>query len=134
MDLSVILRTYNRADSLRKALEAFSRLVVPPSLNWELLLVDNNSKDHTHEVTDEFAKSSQFTVRYVFAKAQGRSNALNTGIAAAQGDVLAFTDDDVLLHPDWLSNPLKEIPAIQIEHAFHLCSPRYGAVDCTYVR
>jgi len=107
MDLSVILCTYNRAESLRKTLETFSSLVVPPALNWELLLVDNNSKDHTREVINEFAKASRFTVRYVFAKAQGRSHALNAGIAAAQGDLLAFTDDDVLLHPDWLCNMLK---------------------------
>jgi glycosyltransferase involved in cell wall biosynthesis len=104
MDLSVILCTYNRAESLRKTLETFSRLVVSPDLKWELLLVNNNSKDHTPEVIDEFARSSQFTVKYVFAKTQGRSNALNTGIAVATGEILAFTDDDVLLHPDWLSN------------------------------
>jgi glucosyl-dolichyl phosphate glucuronosyltransferase len=107
MDLSVILCTYNRAESLRKTLETFWRLVVPPDLNWELLLVDNNSRDHTREVIHGFAQASQFTVNYVFAKAQGRSNALNAGIAAAKGDILAFTDDDVLLHPDWLANMTK---------------------------
>lgn len=107
MDLSVILCTFNRAESLRTTLETFSRLVVPSAVNWELLLVDNNSKDHTREIINEFAKASQFAVRYVFAEAQGRSNALNAGIAVAQGDVLAFTDDDVLLHPDWLTNLIK---------------------------
>jgi glucosyl-dolichyl phosphate glucuronosyltransferase len=107
MDLSVILCTYNRAESLRRTLETFSRLVIPPTVGWELVLVDNNSKDETRDVITEFARVSQFTVRYIFEKAQGRSNALNAGIAAATGDVLVFTDDDVLLHPDWLSNMSK---------------------------
>jgi glucosyl-dolichyl phosphate glucuronosyltransferase len=104
MEVSVILPTFNRAESLRHTLDTFSRLVILPALNWELVLVDNNSNDHTREVARDFAKHSWFTVRYVFEKAQGRSHALNAGITAARGDILAFTDDDVLLHPDWLAN------------------------------
>jgi glycosyltransferase involved in cell wall biosynthesis len=104
MDVSVVLATYNRAASLQTTLETFSRLVCPPRLSWELLVVDNNSRDDTRELIHKFARTAAFPLRYVFEECQGRSAALNSGIAAARGEVIAFTDDDVLLHPDWLAN------------------------------
>jgi glycosyltransferase involved in cell wall biosynthesis len=104
MDISVVLGTYNRAASLRLTLESFSKLTWTPNLSWELLAVDNNSTDSTREVIEKFAGTVNFPVRYIFEKQQGRSAALNAGIAAAKGEIVAFTDDDVFLHPDWLSN------------------------------
>jgi len=104
MNVSVVLATYNRAASLQTTLETFSRLLCPPDLTWELLVVDNNSNDGTREAVLKFAKTATFPVRYIFEGQQGRSTALNSGIAAALGEIIAFTDDDVLLHPDWLSN------------------------------
>jgi glycosyltransferase involved in cell wall biosynthesis len=104
MDVSVVLATYNRAASLRTTLETFSRLVCPPALAWELLVVDNNSSDNTPSVIQEFARTAHFPLRYIFEKRQGKSFALNSGVAEAKGEIIAFTDDDVLLHPDWLTN------------------------------
>ena len=104
MNVSVVLATYNRAASLQTTLETFSRLLCPPDLTWELLVVDNNSNDGTREAVLKFAKTATFPVRYIIEGQQGRSAALNSGIAAALGEIIAFTDDDVLLHPDWLSN------------------------------
>jgi glucosyl-dolichyl phosphate glucuronosyltransferase len=102
--ISVILCTYNRSASLKSTLESISGLTLPFDLDWELIVVDNNSKDNTPEVIQEFTKTARFTVRYVFEGRQGRSAALNAGIAAAKGEIVAFTDDDVLLHPEWLLN------------------------------
>jgi glycosyltransferase involved in cell wall biosynthesis len=104
VDVSIVLATYNRAASLQKTLKCFSALVYPPDLTWELLVVDNNSSDDTREVIEKFVKDAKFTVRYMFEGQQGRSAALNSGIAAAAGGIIAFTDDDVLLHSEWLRN------------------------------
>ena len=104
MDLSVVLATYNRAASLRVTLESFLKLAYPEDMTWELVLVDNNSRDSTREVVERFANTAGFPVRYVFEKKQGKSAALNAGVAQAQGEIIAFTDDDVLLHRDWLAN------------------------------
>jgi glycosyltransferase involved in cell wall biosynthesis len=101
-DISVIVCTYNRASSLKSTLESFSGLTLPPDLDWELIVVDNNSKDNTQEVIRDFAKTARFSVRYIFERRQGRSPALNAGIVAAKGEIVAFTDDDVILHPEWL--------------------------------
>jgi glucosyl-dolichyl phosphate glucuronosyltransferase len=104
MDISVVLGTYNRASSLRTTLESFSSLIGLSDLTWELLVVDNNSTDSTRDVIRSFSTTAHFVVRYIFEKRQGRSAALNAGIAEATGEIVAFTDDDVLLDPGWLSN------------------------------
>jgi len=103
-DISVILCTYNRAASLRSTLENFSGLTLPCDVDWELVVVDNNSKDNTPEVIRDFTRTARLCVRYIFEGRQGRSAALNAGIAAAKGEIVAFTDDDVILHPEWLLN------------------------------
>jgi glucosyl-dolichyl phosphate glucuronosyltransferase len=103
MNISVVLGTYNRAGSLRLTLETFLQLMFQ-DLTWELLVIDNNSTDSTREVVENFAATAAFPVRYIFEKRQGRSAALNAGIVEAKGEIIAFTDDDVLLHPDWISN------------------------------
>lgn len=107
MDISVVLATYNRADSLRVTLDSLLSLAVPQDLSWELLVVDNNSTDATTEVVQKFAVEAEFPVRYIFEKTQGRSAALNAGIAEAKGEIITFTDDDVLFDQNWLCT-LKE--------------------------
>jgi len=104
MDISVILCTYNRASSLLTTLESFLNLERPKHCAWELLIVDNNSTDGTRYVADQFAAKADFPVRYICEKRQGRSAALNAGIKEANGEFVAFTDDDVILHHGWLSH------------------------------
>ncbi len=94
MNLSVILCTYNRATLLEKALRSLEQIRQPAGLAWELVLVDNNSSDDTKAVVDAAIRRGTLPCRYVFEPRQGKSNALNTGIAQAKADVLAFTDDD----------------------------------------
>jgi GT2 family glycosyltransferase len=103
MDISVVLATYNRAASLQVTLDSFAALRIPPALSWELLVVDNNSNDDTAAVVRSFIQRMGPRVRYIFEGQQGRSAAMNAGIAQTNGDVIAFTDDDVVLDPDWLA-------------------------------
>src|SRR5207245_1125375 len=62
MNVSLVICTYNRADSLRVTLGSLADLRVPSDLQWEVLVVDNNSSDHTREVVD--AAASRVPVRY----------------------------------------------------------------------
>lgn len=102
MQISVILCTYNRCHSLARALESVAASQVPDSIDWQLLVVDNNSKDATHQVAESFCNRDPRHFRYVFEAQQGKSFALNRGIREASGDVLAFIDDDITTEPDWL--------------------------------
>jgi len=100
MKFSVIIPTYNRADELRKTLQNLSGLSATEE--WEVIVVDNNSTDHTRELVAEISKQFPVELRYLFEGEQGKPAALNSGIAIARGDVIAFTDDDHRFEPDWL--------------------------------
>lgn len=104
MHITVILCTYNRAHSLLNALHSVAASSLPSSVTWEVVIVDNNSRDDTREIAQEFCKRFPDRFRYIFEPQQGKSFALNTGIRQSQGDILAFVDDDVTVESTWLQN------------------------------
>lgn len=99
--LSMVMCTRNRAEQLRRVLESAAAMVIPPGQTWEFLLVDNGSTDHTAEVVAAFA--DRLPIRRVWQPEAGLSNARNAGVAAASGDYILWTDDDVVIDPGWLA-------------------------------
>lgn len=116
MDASIVVCTFNRSASLRDTLAALKRLTDPGYADWEVIVVDNNSRDATREIV-EAAQREWPRLRYEFEPAQGLSHARNHGIACARGETILFTDDDVLPEPDWLVTTLAGMD-------------RYGAEAC----
>jgi glycosyltransferase involved in cell wall biosynthesis len=102
MKISVIIATHNRSDMLAVALESLAQMTVPPNYEWEVLIVDNNSEDSTRAVAESLVAKYAERFRYIFESRQGKSFALNSGIASARGDILAFTDDDITVDPNWI--------------------------------
>lgn len=105
MDATVIVCSYNRAESLRDTLAALLAQSTAPARAWEVIVVDNNSPDHTRDVVEQVQRGWPL-LRYEFEGAQGLSYARNHGIKCARGEVILFTDDDVLPEPDWLETTL----------------------------
>jgi glycosyltransferase involved in cell wall biosynthesis len=104
MKITVILCTYNRCSQLANVLECINDQRLPESVRWEILVVDNNSRDETRKVVESFLDRHPGRFRYLFEAQQGKSYALNAGIREASGDILAFIDDDVIVEPMWLQN------------------------------
>ena len=103
--LSVIICTYNRADILRKTLGSLlNQEGFEDGSLWELLIVDNNSNDHTRKAVENFIAETKLNAHYIFEKLQGKSFALNTGITNSKGQTLAFTDDDVIVDKAWVAS------------------------------
>lgn len=100
MKFSIIIPTYNRADELRETLASLARL--ESADDWEVVVADNNSTDHTKAVVAQAAPAFPVALHYLFESEQGRSAALNAGIRAARGQILVTTDDDVRVEPNWL--------------------------------
>jgi GT2 family glycosyltransferase len=100
MKYSVVIATYNRAPDLRETLGSLAGLRAAGG--WEVVVVDNNSTDGTADVVRAYAASFPAPLRYLHEPVQGRSAALNAGIAAASGDIILTTDDDVRVEHDWL--------------------------------
>ncbi|MGZ4972606.1 MAG: glycosyltransferase [Limisphaerales bacterium] len=127
--ISIIVCTRNRSASMARTLEALRQLTIPTDWQLELIVVDNASTDNTKEVVAS-ANLPRFAVRWVEEAAKGKSFALNKGIAASTGEVLLFTDDDIIPAPDWLealARPLlaNECDAVagRIDLAEHLQRP-----------
>ena len=102
MKFSVVIATYNRAPDLTETLNSLAQLEVGDE--WEVIIVDNNSTDNTSEVVAEAGQNFPVPLRYLHEPEQGRSAALNAGIRAARGEIIATTDDDVRVRRDWLKN------------------------------
>ena len=100
MLVSVLLSTRNRADRLALTLESFSAIRLP-DVHWELVVADNGSSDHTVRVLE--AWSNRLPLRHVDAPERGLSRGRNAAIAAARGELLVFTDDDVTVSSEWLA-------------------------------
>lgn len=100
--ISVVVCTFNRCVSLQDTLESLMRQALPSGLTLEIIVVDNNSTDRTAAVVALAAERSPWPLRYVLETTQGLSVARNTGIAAAHGNIVAFTDDDVIPEPSWV--------------------------------
>jgi len=94
---SVVIPTFNRAVLLGETLDSLARLQPRSVQAWEVLVVDNNSTDETAAVVRGRQPDFPVPLRYEFEPAQGRSNALNRGIAATSG--ADYTGGPV--HPIW---------------------------------
>ncbi len=98
--ISIAVCTYNRAGLLEGCLQSLASQKADPAL-FEVILVDNNSRDATAEIAARF--TSRFTnFRYVKEINQGLSNARNRGWAEAHGSYVAYMDDDAKAFPDWV--------------------------------
>lgn len=109
MFISVIICTCNRCKSLRDTLDSIliQQFDEIDSFNFEVIVVDNNSKDRTREVVENFMVKFNSRLKYLFEPRQGKSYALNRAIKEASGEIIAFTDDDVIVDSRWLSNIVK---------------------------
>lgn len=100
MRLTVVVCTWNRAHLLRHTLESMAQLIVPNGVEWELVVVNNNSTDDTEQVIASY--TNRLPIRAFVEPRSGKSYALNRAVDEAEGDYLLITDDDVLVDPGWL--------------------------------
>jgi glycosyltransferase involved in cell wall biosynthesis len=124
MRYSVVIATYNRAADLRDTLASLAGL--QPDGPWEVIVVDNNSTDGTRSVVETAALAFPAPLHYVFEKAQGRSPALNAGIARASGDIVVTTDDDVRVEPDWLDRAAAGLERLDCDYVGGRVLPIWG--------
>ena len=99
--ISVVIATYNRQRLLERTLRALEEQHVPAD-GFEVIVADNGSTDGTAARLAEARARGRLDLRVLTVSEPGKSVALNAAMPQARGDVLAFTDDDVVPEPDWL--------------------------------
>ena len=92
--LSVVICTRDRPEYLERCLESLQTLSHPPD---EIVVVDNApSSLATQELVKQFPH-----IKYILEPKPGLDVARNTGVIHSTGNILAYIDDDVIVHPDW---------------------------------
>lgn len=100
MKVSIVINTYNRALQLRDCLRALRNL----EGEFEVIVVNGPSTDGTRALCEEYASS----ITYLECAERNLSVSRNIGIANATGDIVAFIDDDAVVHPAWLEKILEK--------------------------
>jgi len=123
--ISIIIATRDRAALLADTLRALSRLE-DPGQPYELIVVDNASVDDTAAVAEAAARRGA-PIRYMYEPTPGKSHALNAAIAVARGDLLVFTDDDVLPCGAWLNEYVRAFAETGADYATGRILPLWEA-------
>jgi glucosyl-dolichyl phosphate glucuronosyltransferase len=134
MPISVVVTTYNRASLLDSTLSQLRRQQYEPE--DEVIVVDNASTDDTARVIARAAEGFPVRLRSMRDASPGKTPALNAGIAAARGDILALTDDDVLVADDWVltirslfADPTRDLVGGRVDPLWERPAPRWLRVD-----
>lgn len=99
--ISVLIATRNRGPELEAQLRSLEAVQAPDG-GWELLVIDNGSSDITPILLRRVTAEGRLPLRPMCEPRRGKSRALNLGVLAARGELLAFTDDDAVVEPQWL--------------------------------
>lgn len=104
VDFTVVVPTYNGADRLPRLLEKLSSQVGTEDIQWEILIIDNNSTDGTAQIVKNYQATwcYPYLLRYCFEPQQGLAFARQRGVEEAKGKLIGFLDDDNLPHLNWL--------------------------------
>jgi glycosyltransferase involved in cell wall biosynthesis len=98
---SVVVPTYNRPRQIAACLKCLSTLT-PPSGNFEIIVVNDGGTAPPADAVERARHGAPARVTVLNQENRGPAVARNTGAERAQGEWLAFTDDDCLPDPDWL--------------------------------
>ena len=120
--LSIVIATYNRYKDLVDCLDSIIKMNYLP---FEIIIVDSSSTDDTRKIKDSYP------IRFVSIKEKSRERARNIGSSLAEGDIVAFLDDDVLAHPQWSKHLVETYKHSQIGGVGGRVIP-YGAPENFY--
>jgi glycosyltransferase involved in cell wall biosynthesis len=96
---SIIIPSYNRAHIITRAIQG---VLDQTFQDYEIVIVDDGSKDHTKEILQEY--SDNFKIKYVYQNNAGVCAARNTGAKQATGEFLVFLDSDDTVEKSWLED------------------------------
>ncbi len=123
--VSVVIATRNRAALLAQTLDALAAQWWPHD-RIEIVVADNGSTDDTRSVVELAARrQDSATVRYLHVAEPGKSHAVNAALAAAHGDLLALTDDDVLPEPGWIEGLVNAFDDPRVDFVAGRILPRW---------
>ena len=108
-EVSIVIPTYNRSALLRDAVNSVLRQ--ESECTFEIVIVDNNSRDNTKAVAQSLIDEHPGKVSYVVETKQGNAHARNRGVTTAKAPIIGFIDDDVTVESNWLQSFMQVLDA-----------------------
>ncbi len=112
--VSVIIPTYNREKLISKAINS---VIKQDYSDWEIIIVDDRSTDHTKELIEKFIRSDSRIKYYINQRSKGPGGARNYGIEQASGEYIAFLDSD----DEWLEQHLSDCIDVLQREEYQVC-------------
>jgi glucosyl-dolichyl phosphate glucuronosyltransferase len=104
MEISVLICTFNRRESLCACLDRLAKQEHANLFDWEVVVVDNNCTDGTDKMIADMSRVANFKLRYLKEEKQGLNYARNSGALGSNGKYFVFIDDDIYVSPTWLTS------------------------------
>jgi glycosyltransferase involved in cell wall biosynthesis len=119
--ISVIIPSYNEEANIARCLESLQKQTIPRE-EYEIIVVDGNSKDQTREIAEKYAD-------LVFIQTSNKvGGARNDGVLKSRGEIIVTTDADCVLPEDWLENITSEFSKQPIVQLFGPVDPIEGGI------
>ncbi len=109
LDISVVIPLYNEEESLPELCAWISKVMIENSFNFEVILIDDGSRDDSWKVIHEISKKNPSFKAIKFSRNYGKSAALHTGFQAAEGKIVITMDADLQDSPDEIPKLYKMI-------------------------
>jgi glycosyltransferase involved in cell wall biosynthesis len=103
VDFTVAIPTYNGELRLPEVLECLRSQINTEHFSWEIIVVDNNSRDQTAQVVQQYQTEFPHPIQYCLELQQGAAFARKHAIQKAKSDLIGFLDDDNLPEPNWVA-------------------------------
>ena len=113
--ITVLTPTFNRASLLPRL---YKSLCKQTYRDFEWLVIDDGSSDHTKEILDQFVEENKISIRYYYKTNGGKHTAINLGLDVAKGEIFFIADSDDVLLPDSLSIVNAKFTAIMNDKTF----------------
>lgn len=109
MDITIAIPTYNGANRFPTVLEQLQKQIKTETITWEVLVIDNNSKDKTAKIVQEYQQrwGGKIALNYFFEAQQGLAFARERAIKEAKGEFVGFLDDDTIPDLDWVERAVQ---------------------------
>ena len=109
MDLSIVISLYNEEESLPELVSWIDRALKPHNYEYEIIMVDDGSRDRSWEVVTELAEKYPQIRAIGFRRNYGKSAALYCGFEAARGDIVVTMDADLQDNPEEIPEMMRMI-------------------------
>jgi len=129
---SVIIPTHNRASFLKVGLQSIVEQSTADG-SYEIIVVDNASRDNTKDLVMDFAKQSK-NLMYLYEESVGLHNARHAGAKVAKGEILIYIDDDVIADKNFVKEILKPYSDPEVSCAGGKILPKWEIEPPTWIK